>query len=184
MLKRSMAAMCMLALAACGQGGPFGGGQRAPAHPSQSQATASGESRQVRITPETRAQVEANIRDQLNSIGQQFASGSVSIPGVDDVITAIQPGTDYQYRVALTGGVNYTFFGACDGDCSNIDLELLDGATGAVVGSDLLPDDYPVVNYTPQANGPYYVRLILRNCTQAPCFIGGRGVQQQPTGAK
>jgi hypothetical protein len=56
-------------------------------------------------------------------------------------------------------------------------LELLDGATGAVVGSDLLADDYPVVSYTPAADAPYFVRLILRTCTQAPCYIGARGLQ-------
>ena len=173
MIRKSLIAALAVALSACG--GPTG--PRAPAHPSQSQATATGETRQVQISAENRAGVENNIRDLLTQAAGQFAAGAVPIPGVEDVLTAIQPGTDHQYQVALTGGTAYVFVGACDADCSNVDLELLDGGTGAVVGSDLLDDDYPVVQYTPASNANYFVRIILRTCTQAPCYVGARGLQ-------
>ena len=68
----------------------------------------------------------------------------------------------------------YTVLGACDNDCNNVDVELIDMRTGGVVASDLLPDDYPVVSYTPTANGDYLARLILRTCTTAPCYTGMR----------
>jgi hypothetical protein len=170
------------ALAGCGQLGL--GGARAPAHPSQSPASTGvnkAPTQQVRISAENRQQVENNIREQLTQFSGQYAPGGVAIQGFQDVVTAIQPGTDIQARVSLAGGTHYAFVGVCDADCNNVDMELLDGRTGEVVASDLLPDDYPVVQYTPAANANYFVRLILRTCTQAPCYIGARGLQQ-PTG--
>lgn len=178
MIRLSLIAALALALAACNPSGP-----RAPAHPSQSQATAQGETRQVQISAANRAEVENNIRELLTQSATQFASGGVPMVGVEDALTAIQPGADHQYPVELVAGTNYTFVGVCDADCTNVDLELLDGATGAVVGSDLLADDYPVVQYTPTANASYFVRLILLTCTQAPCYVGAR-VLQTPVGAK
>ena len=68
----------------------------------------------------------------------------------------------------------YRIVGACDDDCSNLDLELIDVSTGGVVASDMLQDDFPVVDFTPQANGRYIVRLLMQTCTVAPCFAGAR----------
>ena len=178
MFKWAVFAALALALGACNPAG-----QRAPAHPSQSQATPEASARQVQISAANRAQVENNLRDLLTQTATQYAAGAVAIPGVADALVAIQPGADHQYRVALTGGTPYVFVGACDVDCNNVDLELLDGASGAVVGSDLMADDYPVVQYTPVASAEYFVRIILRTCTQAPCYVGARGVQT-PTSVK
>lgn len=177
MFKWTLFAALALALGACTPAG-----QRAPAHPSQSQATPEGTTRQVQISAANRAEVENNIRDLLTQTAAQYATGAVAIPGVTDALVAIQPGSDHQYRVALTGGTPYVFVGACDADCNNVDLELLDGASGAVVGSDLMADDYPVVQYTPAANADYFVRIILRTCTQAPCYVGARSMQTPTSG--
>jgi len=193
MVRAAAAVAFALALAACNPAAPNGAttdasqsgdgatqasaGERAPPHASQSQATSSGPVRQLQITDENRRMVEQNVRDMLGQLIAQVAPGGTAIPGVDDAVTAIQPGADYQYPVNLRAGVGYSFVAVCDADCDNIDLELLDGATGAVVGADLLEDDFPVVHYRPQTDARYFVRLILRTCTQAPCYIGARGVQ-------
>ncbi len=167
----------LVSLAACGQMAA-----RAPAHPSQSQANAAGETRQVQISDANRRQVQINIRDMLAQASQQFAAGAAPLAGMEDVVVAIQPGADHQFPVSLQSGVNYVFVGVCDADCHNIDLELLNGTTGQVVGSDLLDDDYPVVNFTAPDNARYFVRLILRNCAQSPCYIGGRVLQVNAAG--
>lgn len=186
-----LAAALVLTLAACGQNAPAGDAKtdsgatsasstestRAPSHPSQSAGAAIGETRQIQITDENRRLVEGNIRDMLGQATTQFGAGGQPMAGVEDVVTAIQPGTDYQYAVNLQGGARYVFVGVCDADCNNIDLELLDSTNGAVVASDLLDDDVPVVPYAPTQNGRYFVRLILRNCAQSPCYIGGRAIQ-------
>ena len=99
MSKWTLFAALALALAGCN---PVA--QRAPAHPSQSQATAPGVTQQVQISAANRAEVENNIRNLLTQTATQYAAGAVAIPGMADVLTAIQPGSDHQTRVALTGG--------------------------------------------------------------------------------
>jgi hypothetical protein len=95
----------------------------------------------------------------------------------------MQPGTDHRQNVTLTGGTAYRFVGACDGDCTNFDIELIDMRTGGVVASDMLPDDFPIVNYTPPANGQYIVRSLMQACSVAPCFAGTRALTATAAGA-
>jgi hypothetical protein len=78
--------------------------------------------------------------------------------------------------VDLTGGAGYGFIGACDDDCSNIDIELIDMNTGGVVANDMLTEDYPIPFYRPAANGQYMVRLLMQACTTSPCYAGVRVV--------
>jgi hypothetical protein len=173
--KLTTLALAVMALAACDL--MQGNASRAPKHPSQSQPVAAPALRQVQISSENRQKVEQNLHELLNGYGAQHAAGRAAVPGVPDVITSLQPGADHQFRVTLTGGTAYSFLGACDNDCNDVDLELLQASDGLVVGSDLLTDDYPVVDFTPPANGDYFVRVILKTCTQAPCYVGARVLQ-------
>ena len=47
----------------------------------------------------------------------------------------------------------------------------------------MLPDDYPVVTYTPAANGNYIVRILMQACTVAPCYAGARVTTASASGA-
>ncbi len=110
----------------------------------------------------------------LNDVQGAHGGGLAPAAGLSDEVTGLQPGTDHRWQVSLSGGVNYRIIGACDNECSNLDIELIDASTGGVVASDLLPDDFPVVNYSPPANGNYIVRIMMQTCTIAPCFAGAR----------
>ncbi len=173
------AAAAGLALAACGQGGSgpqlptVQPGAQAPS--TQTPVTAT---QQANITNEVRQQLIAQIGLLLDQTQQQFASGMTAPSGMTDVVTPMQPGTDHRWNVNLTANTPYTIIGACDGDCTNIDIELIDMRTGGVVSSDMLPDDYPVVSFTAPADGAYLVRLLMQTCTVAPCYAGGRVLTQ------
>jgi hypothetical protein len=176
---RNLALVCtILALAAYAHAQEFDAPSRAPPrapdHPSQSHPVTTPAGEQIQITADNRALVEQNLAEQLDQIAERFASNRPRARGMDDVITALQPGGDHQFRVSLTGGAAYSFIAACDADCNDVDVELLRTADGRVVGSDLLTDDYPVVDFTPPADGAYYVRIILKTCTRAPCYVGAR----------
>lgn len=174
-----LAAAAALALSACGQGGLGGlGGTRLPApqpgvQVPSTQTPPATPPEQVRINDENRRQVLGNITDQLNQIGANFAAGMSAPQGVSDETAALQPATDHVWRVNLEANTRYTVIGACDADCSNVDIELID-SRGGVIASDMLPDDYPVVTYTPTENGVYYARLLMQSCTRAPCYTGMR----------
>ncbi|MBY0564938.1 MAG: hypothetical protein K2P58_12220 [Hyphomonadaceae bacterium] len=180
-----LAAVAALAVAACNQQGtgtalpPVQPGAQAPS----TQASQPAPAQQANVTAEVRQQLIDNIGQQLNQIAQNFAAGAQPPQGFTDQIVPMQPATDHRFDIALTAGGAYTFIGACDGDCTNVDIELIDRRTGGVVASDMLPDDYPVVNFTAPANGQYIVRLLMQQCTVAPCYAGARVLQQGAGGA-
>ena len=112
---------------------------------------------------------------------QSVNAGNYAQVGQDTVVP-MQPGRDFRFLVDLTAGQEYGFIGTCDGDCSNVDLELISMTTGGVVGNDMLPDNYPIFPYTPTETGQYMVRLLMQACTQAPCYAGARVVTNGPAG--
>lgn len=172
----TFAAAAALVLAGCGQAGsgpglpPVQQGAQAPS----TQTAPTGPVQQAQITDEQRQQFLGRVTQYLDMATNQLGGGAVAAQGFTDETAAMQPGTDHRWNVELVGGTAYRFVGACDDDCSNLDLELIDVATGGVVASDMLQDDFPIVDYTPQANGRYIVRLLMQTCTVAPCFAGAR----------
>lgn len=177
MRRMMLTAAAMMALAACD---PSSG--RGPALPTlqegaqapSTQTPPTGAVEQVPLSGENRRAVESNILDLLNQIGAATAQGASLPAGFKDNIVTLQPGTDHRFVINLTGGTMYSFIGACDADCNNVDIELIDMSTGGVIGSDMLDDDYPVVHYRAPADGEYMVRLLMQNCTRAPCYTAAR----------
>lgn len=176
-----MAAAAMALLAGCNMVPGMGGepplpqvqaGAQAPMHLEAPKSSAP----QANVTPQVRQQLLDQIKQLLDQTQAQFASDKAPVAGMPDEVKPMQPGTDHRWLVNLTGNTAYTFIGACDGDCHNIDIELIDMHTGGVVASDTLPDDYPVVEFTPSANAQYMARVILQNCTTAPCYVGMRAL--------
>jgi len=176
MIRKLVMACAALALVTSLGACDGGAGNRAPKHASQSQPAAV-QTKQIQISAENRRMVEDNIRDLLNQAAQQFAPGKTPVAGAAEILASIQPAGDHQFPLDVQPGVAYTAVGVCDADCTDVDLELLDGVTGQVLASDLLPDDYPVVNFTPPAAGRIFVRVILKNCAQSPCYVGARVLQ-------
>ena len=131
---------------------------------------------QDNLTAEERVQLEGVIREYLNSSARANASGFTATPNGES-IAPLQPLTNHDFAVALASGVNYKIVGGCDNECNNVDLELRNAA-GQVVASDVAPDDHPVISFTPSAAGQYSIRVLLKTCTIAPCYVGARVLQQ------
>ena len=174
-----VAAAAAFALAACGAGadGPPLPRVQAGATPPSTQSPGS-PTEQTTVTDEVRQQLIAQIGQFLTGTQGQYASGSHTIG--NDVIVPMQPGHDHRYVVDLTAGAMYGFIGACDGDCTNVDIELISMTTGGVVANDMLADDFPIVSYRPDANGQYMVRLLMQACTRSPCYAGVREISDTP----
>lgn len=71
----------------------------------------------------------------------------------------------------LEAGNSYRIIGACDVDCSDVDLKLND-PSGREVDSDTETDDFPVVAASPREDGEYTVKVIMAQCKKAPCRFG------------
>lgn len=79
----------------------------------------------------------------------------------------------------LEAGVTYRIVGACDRDCTNMDMEVFDPA-GALVGSDVQPNDRPYVDVTPSESGRFRVHPWVVVCRARPCYGGIRVLKRQP----
>lgn len=176
-----IAAVAALALAGCGaadSGAPMPK-QQVPQNALNAPTQLNGGSanQQASISSDQDQQLQQLVKGYLDNYQEHMGQGMSPVAGVSDQISAIQPGHDYRWQVNLAGGTQYRVVGACDNECNNVDIELIDG-TGAVVASDKAPDDRPVVNFTPASNGQYIVRLMLQTCTVGPCYVGARVLQQ------
>lgn len=167
-----------LALVACNQSGepPLPKTQAGAQAPSTLTPGPAGQ--QANLTPDQHRQLTELVSSYLDGVQNNFGEGMQPAAGFSDEVAGLRQGTDHRWQVNLVGGTPYRVLGACDNECSNLDIELIDVATGGVVASDMLPDDYPVVNYTPSANGAYIVRVIMQTCTIAPCYAGARMLSQ------
>jgi hypothetical protein len=174
MMRRLMlAAAAAFGLAACGQGSgpPLPKTQEGAQAPS---AQTGGSVRQANLTPQERQQLAELVGSYLNDVQRNYGGSMSPAAGFSDEVADLQPGADHRWQISLVGGRSYRIIGACDNECSNVDIELIDVSTGGVVASDMLADDFPVVDYTPTANGQFIVRILMQTCTVAPCYAGAR----------
>jgi hypothetical protein len=93
-----------------------------------------------------------------------------------DVVAPLELESPYLWSVYLREGVNYRVYGACDNDCSDLDMEIY-GADGHLADRDVSTDDVPYVQITPTRSGRHFVRIWLYACGAEPCYIGARVVE-------
>ncbi|MBC7768816.1 MAG: hypothetical protein H7124_08510 [Phycisphaerales bacterium] len=128
----------------------------------------------------TSASAQEDYRRQVlgyleHGLERHAAAGYAAERTVPDLITPLELGRPYLWSVYLLAGVNYRVYGACDDDCSDLDMEIY-GADGDFAERDDARDDTPYVQITPASTGRHYVRLWLYACAAEPCYIAARVV--------
>jgi hypothetical protein len=93
-----------------------------------------------------------------------------------DILVPLQLESPYLWSVYLREGLNYRVYGACDNDCSDLDMEIY-GADGHLADRDVTTNDTPYVQITASQSGRHYVRIWLYQCSNQPCFIAARVVE-------
>lgn len=145
--------------------------------PTAAELAARATTRQASMTPAEREEFRAATIKLLDDVGADRAEGHVRVAGVEDQVAALQPLQSHTFTVPMTQGVPYLVFAVCDGDCTVVDLTLLDSA-GTVIKSDTDSGDFPVVDFTPPSAGAYTVRMTMAACKLAPCYAGARAYQK------
>jgi hypothetical protein len=128
---------------------------------------------QISLTEAQRAEYRSVALNYLNDAAKELAKGFSPVVGVQDSINAMQPTEVQAWRLTLKRGETYRILGACDNECSDLDLELLDPA-GKIIERDTLPDSAPVINIRPAADGVFSARVVMKTCTLAPCYAAAR----------
>ncbi|MEZ6022502.1 MAG: hypothetical protein R3C16_03585 [Hyphomonadaceae bacterium] len=130
------------------------------------------------FTAVTDEHLRALVAEYLDLNQNRFGGIMVRTLDYDDAILPLREGEVREFRPRLRAGVPYRFIGACDNECRDIDL-LVASADGAPIQRDLLTDNFPVVDVTPEADGEYIVQMYLHACAIEPCYAGLRILEQR-----
>ena len=75
------------------------------------------------------------------------------------------------WTMPLDGGNEYIIIGACDGDCGDLDIVILD-ENDDEVARDTATDDVPVVELDLKDGGMYQIQVTMYSCSIEPCYFG------------
>ena len=84
------------------------------------------------------------------------------------------------FPVRLMAGMKYRFSGVCDMDCGDLDL-LVQDSGGKTVAEDVLPDDFPVVEFEPDQDGEFTLVVRMFECSVEPCLFAVLASPADPT---
>jgi hypothetical protein len=113
---------------------------------------------------------KAGVGQQLILISQQVGLEGHELTH-EPYLGQLEDNTQEQVTLELNGGINYSIVGVCDTDCGDIDLELYD-ENGNVIDSDTMTDSVPVVEVSPQRDGPFTLIVTMPSCTAPYCYYG------------
>jgi hypothetical protein len=119
------------------------------------------------------------ILQRLAQVEQAYASAGYQ--RVDQPVTGqLNQAAAQAYPVTMHVGYEYQVIGVCDNDCSDLDLQLLDGY-GGVISQDQSTDATPVVSVVPTSGGQFTVNVHMYACSVQPCYYAlvlyGRAAQ-------
>ena len=79
---------------------------------------------------------------------------------------ALGQGGEKRVSVTLKGGSVYTIVGICDGDCSDMNLNMY-ASDGKEIDNDLEDDDFPIV--AASDSGSYTLNVSMKACKSSNC---------------
>ena len=132
----------------------------------------------VNLSPVEDAQLRFLVVGYLDNYADQLAVGFERAPDQTDHTVRLLRGQSQDIEVRLQSGVEYRVLGSCDNECADVDLAIYD-SRGRLLDSDLLLDDYPVLNLRADTTNLYRIRVTMASCRIAPCYAAVR-IYQAP----
>jgi len=86
------------------------------------------------------------------------------------VIGRLDPSESDTWTFPLNAGTEYVIVGACDEDCTDVDVTVMQGSN--TVASDELDDDLPVVGFTAGKGGNHEIVVKMYECDASYCYFG------------
>jgi hypothetical protein len=113
---------------------------------------------------------DRNVRRQLRVKASTMADYDI-LASHEVVIDTLTQGYRKDVTYELEAGVRYIFVGACDQDCTNLDLELYDD-NGRLIASDAQSGAEPSLVITVRRTTTFHLRVIMEACSANPCWWG------------
>ncbi len=116
-------------------------------------------------------QYTAQVQGYLDRLESNARNQGFSRNAAGPVFGSLDRGARATHTLTVAGGTSYVLFGACDNDCTDVDLKILD-ANGNTIMQDIAVDDRPVLLFTARSSGKYRVEVIMASCSANPCRYG------------
>lgn len=110
------------------------------------------------------------VRNMLQEASGRFAQQGYR-PSHEVYTSSLNDDARELVTLVLDAGKHYYVMGACDTDCDDLDLLLFDPA-GNEVSSDVLDDDFPIVEARVRQTARYRVEVRMPGCSAEPCRYG------------
>lgn len=114
---------------------------------------------------------DATVTRLIAAAGQLARERGYSPSTTAPATGALNNGTQEDVGITLNQGREYLMVGMCDGDCSDMDLQLFD-PSGNKIAEDVLDDDVPVLEFRAAASGNHRIRVVMARCSANPCSYG------------
>jgi hypothetical protein len=125
----------------------------------------------VLFTPgNAQAQYSSTVRRQLERVQSSIANYGFE-RSHNFTIDKMDEGENEYFTVTLDRGRAYMIAGACDQDCSDVDLKIFDENWNEI-DADRRTDDLPVVAVTPSWTGRFNIKVTMYECSSEPCYYG------------
>lgn len=90
-------------------------------------------------------------------------------PEFEPLEGSLRNGGTRSHALTLAPGPLYTIRGACDRDCNNLQLSLLDSTGAELTTKNTGTSATPTMLFAPPRGGDYSVRVRMESCTVSPC---------------
>ena len=115
------------------------------------------------------------LERQMTAVGNTVAGEGYRADNrafhTDMIVGTLQDDASVALEVDLEFGVEYMIVGACDNDCTDLDLSLVD-LQGNVLFEDALDDDVPILRFTAPGGGTHFLLIDMYACSVEPCSFG------------
>ncbi len=117
------------------------------------------------------SQYTQQVQGYLSRLSDNAVKQGFSRVVAGPVFGSLDDDKEGSHDVTVNGGTEYVLFGACDNDCTDLDLLIYD-SDGDLVRRDVEADDRPVLVFTPAKSGKYKLKVVMAVCSNEPCRYG------------
>lgn len=124
------------------------------------------------------AAFDSNGNNYQDYVRGQITLGAIALSRLQGAYEPVQyydgqlnRGEQIEIDLQLEPHTTYSLVGACDQDCIDFDLLVYDGEEN-LLGSDLLPDTYPVAVFTTDETGIGRAHALMAACRTSFCYYG------------
>lgn|SRR5690606_29420886 len=115
------------------------------------------------------------ITGQLNIaasvMGREGFVAAGAMNGGEPIIGLLPVGGIVFLEIELEADVAYVVTGACDADCTDLDLTLVD-EDGETLVEDMEIDDVPMLHFVAPRGARYMLGVGMSDCSTEACFFG------------